>query len=317
MSTLVLTKAQSPDDMRMVNELSSSRPSPSLPKKRRRSDESFENTDESFESNETMFAPNGDAKRNKQQAEKRLALDNNGCIILQNADPEVCHIIPFSVNSTTANRKKLTCWIGTGELLFPNGINNSKTPVSQAIKLFTSRNGSSDKKWNMVSLDDKLQKWWGKAYFGLKCLGTVLAAGKPQGITTLKLQFHWMPRKVKPFEPLGKTKDEFLGAFSGTYGDRSSEDPVVAMLRPKSGRPLQTGDIFYVDIQTEHTEKMIAAFELQWALIKIAAIAGGAEALDLVGDEPDFLDENGRFYSLLARFRATYEECMLDQQDDV
>ncbi|KAH8904492.1 hypothetical protein BR93DRAFT_149768 [Coniochaeta sp. PMI_546] len=309
LTKLFLTKAQSADDIRMA-ELASPSLSPGLPKKRRRSDESFE-------SNETMFGSNGDAKRNIQQAKKRLALDNNGCIILQNADPEVCHIIPFSANAKTASRQKFASWIGKADmLLFPDG-DNSTRYMSQARKLFTSRNGSSDKKWNMISLDDKLYKWWGKAYFGFKCLGTVLAAGKPQGITTIKLQFHWMPRKVKPLEPLGKTKDEFLGAFRGTYGDQSSEIPVVAMLRPRSGRPLQTGDIFYVDIQTEHADKMIVAFELQWALIKIAAIAGGAEALDLVGDEPDFLDEDGRFYSVAARFRATYEECILDWQADV
>ena len=37
---------------------------------------------------------------------------------------------------------------------------------------------------------------------------------------------------------------------------------------------------------------MLAAFKLQWATIMIYSIAGGAESLKDVGDDPDYLDEN-------------------------
>ncbi|KAK5651008.1 hypothetical protein OQA88_2686 [Cercophora sp. LCS_1] len=40
---------------------------------------------------------------------------------------------------------------------------------------------------------------------------------------------------------------------------------------------------------------MILAFNVQWALVKLLAMAGGAEALDDVPYDPDFLDEDWEF----------------------
>lgn len=50
-------------------------------------------------------------------------------------------------------------------------------------------------------------------------------------------------------------------------------------------------------------QKMMMAFDLQWALIKLLAISGGAEALDDVPDDPEFLDESWRFPGLVAMTR--------------
>ena len=278
-------------------------PTPSEVKKRRRSSESF--GDDGSEER-TLLDQHGNAKRNIKQVEKRLKLDQNSCIILKTGDPDVCHIIPFSANAREDKRKLLQrCFQSSlSRLLEGNLFEKEK----QARELFTSKVGVSDKAWNLVSLERQLHTWWGNFYFGLECLGTISVSEKPDEIATLKLKFHWMPRRAKPLDPLGRTKQEFLGMFRETYGNPSSGNPVFAAARPVSGRHIRTGDIFYVDIQTRHVHKMKLAFDIQWALIKIAAMAGGAEALELVGDEPEYLDEYGRFPESTGGWQMTMEE---------
>ncbi|KAK1760109.1 hypothetical protein QBC47DRAFT_426993 [Echria macrotheca] len=54
------------------------------------------------------------------------------------------------------------------------------------------------------------------------------------------------------------------------------------------GHPVMTGDIFEWSVKTDDAWKMMRAFELQWALIRIVAIAGGAGPHD--GDDRDDYD---------------------------
>ena len=78
-----------------------------------------------------------------------------------------------------------------------------------------------------------------------------------------------------------------------TYGDLDPRNPVFAESRQLSlCHHLRTGDIFRVKVELRLAERMLIAFKLQWATIKIYAIAGGAESLKDVGDHPDYLDEN-------------------------
>ncbi|KAK1832695.1 hypothetical protein QBC39DRAFT_66535, partial [Podospora conica] len=51
--------------------------------------------------------------------------------------------------------------------------------------------------------------------------------------------------------------------------------------------PVMTGDIFEWSVETADAEKMKRAFELQWALIRITAIAGGAGPRTLDEDDED------------------------------
>jgi len=47
-----------------------------------------------------------------------------------------------------------------------------------------------------------------------------------------------------------------------------------------SGRPLATGDTFDVVVLKADQEKMKMAFDLQWSLIRIAALTGAADVKD-------------------------------------
>ena len=180
-------------------------------------------------------------------------------------------------------------------------------------KIFSSKAGVSDRSWNQISLDRQLHCWWGEGYFAFKPLGvdgTIIEGldaknGDPARYTRVKLQFHWMPRrkdigmKAAPLDISYKEvrPQDFSDLCNKTYGDLETDDsnPVFAQDRRCSVSHLvQTGDIFYVKVKSQFAKRMLAAFQIQWAAIKILSLAGGVEALDDVGDHPKYPDESCR-----------------------
>ncbi|KAK4232774.1 hypothetical protein C8A03DRAFT_48446 [Achaetomium macrosporum] len=259
-------------------------------------------------SDDTPLDPKGDTLRKKPQAERR-ELDNFRCVLSNMGRPEVCHIVPFSANAKEDDRRRLALLLdGTG-MFYPAG--NAVQKSGQIRELFTSGRGVSEQKWNMISLTPTLHDWWGQPYFALTCLGAMTLSADPDEIIKLKLQFHWMvwrerARGKAPEKPLGRSKEEFLAAFTGGCGDPTLPEYHPFAWSRTSDWPIKTGDIFYVRIQKKHAAKMMLAFELRWGLCKIIAMAGGDEVLADVGEDPDFLNERGRLPGLEAEFEATY-----------
>jgi hypothetical protein len=180
----------------------------------------------------------------------------------------------------------------------------------QCRDVFASKPGISDRAWNQISLNRQLHKWWSEGFLAFEPLyidydftfkGDTPSVGAPKTFTRIKLQFHWMPRRkdlgseAPTLEISKKSQNrEALSSILGkTYGDLDPANPVFAENRQISiCHHLQTGDIFYVNVEYRCADRMLAAFKLQWATIMIYSIAGGAESLKDVGDHPDYLDEN-------------------------
>ncbi|KAK3306111.1 uncharacterized protein B0T15DRAFT_218547 [Chaetomium strumarium] len=273
----------------------------------------------------------------RSQAEKaeRAMLDNHRCVVLGTGNPEIFHIVPFSLNDNEKSRTHLNKYLAVAATLIhyekpelasdPEYIpedadsdsmddgEDEPEPVHlwaiHCRKFFSSKIGVSDRSWNMISLNRQLHNWWSEGYFAFKPLGIdgkIIKGLNPKGVTAhytrVKLQFHWMPRR-KDIASRATTLDisenarpqDFSDLFNKTYGDLEANDlnPVFAQDRQSSvSHQVQTGDIFYVKVEHRYAERMLAAFRIQWATVKILSLAGGAESLDDVGDSPDYLDEN-------------------------
>jgi hypothetical protein len=240
----------------------------------------------------------GKVSRNRNEKAKRLDLDDFRCIVCETDSPAVCHIVPFCVNSRTGDKNKWGIWLRRSMDFYEE----ASAPVDGVLlgqAFISTEPGVSDRHWNMVSLNPQLHTWWGQARWGFKCLGITLEGPAPRvGHVKLKLQFHWMPRRATDSKvaTLGLSLTDFKSAFDGNWGDPTRK-PLVCMTYPGTGRFIETGDIFYVQVPTSDCSKMELAFQIQWAVLRIAAIAGGAEALNYLPDEPED-DDIEQYYAL-------------------
>ncbi|KKP01869.1 hypothetical protein THAR02_06034 [Trichoderma harzianum] len=153
--------------------------------------------------------------------------------------------------------------------------------------------GSLDKSWNMICLHPTLQTWWSQGLFGLKCLGLI-----PQGdgrSTRVQIQFYWMPRNginphdlVKP--PYETAINEMLQTVTLQHGGG-----IVADVQRDSFHELETGQTFEIVVDNEDAIKMKEAFDVQWAVVRLAALSGAAGVWALEGnldkDDSPSLDE--------------------------
>lgn len=298
--------------------------------------------------------PGEEAGRNSDDAAnvERREIDDDRCIILGTGSPDVCHILPLSINTKEESRVLFWRFLGPASKFcysnMPQWIDkpidtnievdddddteedddamdrdtseedDEPSPVEQFTilcrKAFASKIRGSDRSWNMIYLNAQLHRWWGQALFGLKPLGIdgkfkdksdgdEVQDKKPTIYTRIKLQWYWMPRtSCRDNSLLVISKDtsaqEISARVGRTYGDLEeptdmSTNPVFAPDRQSSiSHHVQTGDIFYAEVQPRHAERMLAAFQIKWTAVKILAMAGGAESLRDVGDHPDYLDEN-------------------------
>ncbi|KAM7202428.1 hypothetical protein V8F33_002836 [Rhypophila sp. PSN 637] len=263
--------------------------------------------------------------RNMSQQDEHINLDNEACIISGTSHFDVCHVVPHSANKPKARWFVQKCLRGMMSFVDED---YHKATMRDEIKwdkniqrTFGPDVGISDRLWNLVCLDNQLHEFWGKTCFALKCLG-IIEAGHlvTEGLTTkdlidednqddtmvhLKLQFHWMPKRISKalLKPKERTKEAVLGQFDGTWGNPKDPAPRVAFYR-SNGRLLRSGDIIRVAVKRRHCQKLKLAFDVQWALTKICALAGGADVLDeesphcsdpwalveFMPSEPGFLD---------------------------
>ncbi|KAL7942566.1 hypothetical protein V8C42DRAFT_347584 [Trichoderma barbatum] len=194
---------------------------------------------------------------------KCVVRDSYRCILTGAANPDVCHIIPFAVNSSRANAEySQYCRI------IPATMSDVFT-ADRLHRLLTSEPGCSNKSWNMICLTPTLHSWWKKCLFAFKCIDII-----PTDLdhARIRLQFHWMPRsEVNPWalaQPIERAVETMLAAepeaYRATIGDSWRE----------SGRPLETGHTFVIHTTPEEAFKMKVMIDAQWVVIRLAAISG-------------------------------------------
>lgn len=150
-------------------------------------------------------------------------------------------------------------------------------------------------------MDAQLHKWWREGFFAFDPLSIdhdFIFKDDTKTYTRIKLQFHWMPRRKDPdakapplkISKLSQSREALSAMLGKTYGDLDPNNPIFAEDRQVSVcHHLRTGDIFYVKVEHRLADRMLTPFKLQWAVIKIYAVAGGVESLRDVGEHLAFL----------------------------
>lgn len=232
--------------------------------------------------------------------------DSNRCVLTGASDPEVCHIVPFSWNSTRANIKKTQCVYSASILLM-----KSKWTSDNSLLLENSdAPGGSDHVWNTICMNPLLHKWWAQAFFGLKCLGI---APTDKGTSIVEVQFQWMPRSKKnPTAPCILTENDMRLMVDEIKALTDGGDLPVTPKHPhgKVGTSqvnLRSGYTFRVEMSPEDAGRFKDMLDLQWACIVIAALSGAARYPHLLPDHPRWGDPD-------IRTLAWVEEQMLEEE---
>ena len=222
----------------------------------------------------------GNLNRDTSLGAIRKRMDGGKCVVMGTANPEACHIIPWASCKNAENLAAFSKALGLlAQRLFPNSHNSMVT-----MRHFIESPGVSDKTWNMISLNPQLHVWWGKAYFAFKCLG--ILNSDEDNMSLVQIQFYWMPNATTLWKDEERDEGELRRYLTS---DRSSSNAGILAFYT-SGRPVVSGDTFKVRVESVHAQKMKMAFDIQWALARIAAMAGAAD-VTIAGLPPD--DDEG------------------------
>ncbi len=209
---------------------------------------------------------------------------------MKTANPDACHIFPFSANNSSNKVLRLR---SSSDII--------RYWISQPT-LITSGVSCSDKAWNMLCLNTQMHRWWGECLWALKCLGVDSIQSDEEAVITL--QFYWMPSTSrsgtsgKPWERKidlaagegEKMVHEWKQKLQLGYSEAEGAATRIGAFNIITGRRLQSGHTFELSMKREDAPKMKQMVDLQWASIQLATMSGAAgqpEFLVHRGDEDD------------------------------
>ncbi|CAK7274727.1 hypothetical protein SEPCBS119000_006321 [Sporothrix epigloea] len=211
--------------------------------------------------------------RSRNAAIRAKARDGNVCLLTGTENPEAAHIYPFSAGL----KRESTQIDHIATLASFWGQERADAWRSQ---FRSSRVTESPK--NLLSLNNQIHFWWGAGRLALRPMQTLDPC-------TIKVQLHWLRRSARRPTMLSNGSLDDISALCGGGTDFESWGrPPVA--HRKSGLPLETGQIFTIRADDPQDLPSFELLEMQWDLLRIAAMSGAAEAQDegWAEDEEDF-----------------------------
>ena len=147
---------------------------------------------------------------------------------------------------------------------------------------------------NYLTLGHQLHFWFDKARFALKPLF--------QTANTITVQFHWLRQSnLSPTTAIiasGETLVDLAGLRTRTWGSY--------LAHRASGVPIQTGQTFVIRAEDSKDLPSFELLEVQWNLLRVAAICGAADVTDEL--DPDADDDGGLCLATLAGATASQSE---------
>nr|CEG05221.1 unnamed protein product [Fusarium clavum] len=238
----------------------------------------------------------------KEERMKCRRRDHYRCIFQHTGEPGLTSILPSSWNKdlddvyfTSAVTEALYAFFG-----------EDIATELRSLLANTAELGSSDKYWNMLNMNLDLRHYWGQAYCGLYCKG-IAPFEEPDESTDLAkvpfnvtIQFNWLRRRwEKPndkitlegddngFMKMAERQIKYERDGSPWYND--THGAPIAAGRVDMNILIESGHEFIITMPQEDAEKCKLALDVQWAIIRIAAMSGAAGYTDLLPDHHDWI----------------------------
>lgn len=222
------------------------------------------------------------SSRSKAASDESKERDRWRCILTGVASVQGCHILPYTW-STAKTSNALKPLLVTGDRPLRTLLGDAIPSSTMYLHgLLTSDPASLDKAWNMLTLSNDVHACWSKALLGFKYLGRT-----PEGDSTkFTLQYRWLGKST------AKPKDRITLEMLNDPTKKALVDQLDLGFQDyltftRCGRPVTSGSTIDIRIPTKDAEQFKAAIELQWALLKVAALCGAAGDPDMSPDSSD------------------------------
>ncbi|KAK3905994.1 hypothetical protein C8A05DRAFT_12221 [Staphylotrichum tortipilum] len=202
--------------------------------------------------------PPDKVQRSAAAADKAKRRDREVCLFSGTSDPAAAHIFPFA----TSEKKRFT---DLAELL--HAFWGVPKALAWRRQFEDARITQSPK--NYLSLNHQIHVWFDNARFALKPLRQTSA-------TEIVVQWHWLKRsKLLPRTLVGQSQETFLQMAELNDASWGS----CLLLRP-TGVPIETGQTFVLRAENPEDLPSFELLEMQWNLLRVAAICGAADVTD-------------------------------------
>lgn len=166
------------------------------------------------------------------QASKR---DGLVCTATRSVLPDVVRHWPSAINNTVTHRNYSRETVKGNTLVFSHDM---KKRIVGLLAPLDGELGTSDKAWNMTSIDTQLRRYWDNACFGLRWVGVVETSetnvGGPEGASTeeyasFRAQWHWLPDRVRDALQSHLTQPEGIGGDARMLVDLDSPEALQSI----------------------------------------------------------------------------------------
>ncbi len=240
-------------------------------------------------------SPGTAAKRNRSATTATYHRDGHVCVLSGYAYPDGAHIIPFSGNKDEMARRRM--------LLFLDSFWGPEATAAWRLQLEDA--GVTESSKNLLCMGKHIHILWGRARFALKPLRDACAAARNE----VWVQLHWLrqgpwkPEDIMATETADQLMDELAGCNEGdtetSHGfamggsddnDTNDRGRNGTLAHRASGIRIETGQVFVIRADDPDDLPSLDLLELQWALVRLAAMAGAANVFN-DGTDDDNTDD--------------------------